>query len=235
MSTKTDVTLVPYATNMTEPSTTQGMMKASYMTGDDNGTMTWMWDFTVQSKLNVNLANNNWLCWYMGFPTTADSAMHQTMAECATYNLTNKAFNDDLTVNNYVWTYSATAPTKSQAGSTGTTFYLGGQATKMDAPWMSYMTPAIEELTSSTNVKYMQYTASAKRALADSTDKLVIEVNGSYMAYGSYYTWNSSAASQAKKDGMMGSMVETKVLEVAAAASNLAAAAAVAVAATMAF
>jgi hypothetical protein len=98
MSEKTDVTLVPYASNQTEPSSTQGMMKGNYATEDDNGTMKWCWEFTVQSKSNYTMANNNYVCWYLGFPTTDDDTMNQSMAECATYNSTNKAFNDDLTV-----------------------------------------------------------------------------------------------------------------------------------------
>ena len=235
MSDATEVTLVPYPSGATEPTTLQGMLKASFMSEDDNGTSKWCWDFTVQSKLNVNLANNNYLCWYLGFPTTADSNMHQTMAECATYNSTTKAFNEDLTVMNYVWTYSASTSVSRSQVNTATTSWLGGSTMKVDQPWMAYKTPSIEEMTSTTSIKYMQYTANAKREFTDSLGNLSIAANGKYMAYGAYYTWNSSAVNQAKKDGMYGDAVEVMVMEVPAGAANLATAAVAALAATMAF
>eukprot|EP00351_Strombidinopsis_sp_SopsisLIS2011_P002120 CAMPEP_0116870136 /NCGR_PEP_ID=MMETSP0463-20121206/2_1 /TAXON_ID=181622 /ORGANISM="Strombidinopsis sp, Strain SopsisLIS2011" /LENGTH=254 /DNA_ID=CAMNT_0004506287 /DNA_START=26 /DNA_END=790 /DNA_ORIENTATION=+ len=235
MSEKTDVTLVAYATNQTEPSTTQGMMKGNYATEDDNGTMKWCWEFTVQSKANLSLTNNNYLCWYLGFPTTDDDTMNQTMAECVTYNSTDKAFNDDLTVNTYVATRSTATPTYSQMSTSTTTSYLGGTSSLVDAPWMTYMTPSIESMTNGSNQSYFQYMGKAKREFADSTGKLELSVGSSYMAYGSYYTWNSNANNQAKKDGMMGSAVEVTILEIPAGAANLATAAVLAVAATMAF
>ena len=234
MSDYTTVTLVPYASGMTEPSTTQGMMMAKYASEDHNGMMKWCWEFTVQSKANVALANNNYLCWYLGFPTTADSMKHQTMAECATYNTSTMMFNDDMAVMNYVWTYSTSSVTRSQVNS-ATTSWLGGSTMMVDMPWEAYEMPSIEEMTNGSSQMYMQYMANAKRNFTDDLGNLTIAANGKYMAYGAYYTWASSAANQSMKDGMYGQAVEVMVLEVSMSATNLATAAAVALAATMAF
>jgi hypothetical protein len=64
----------------------------------------------------------------------------------------------------------------------------------VDAPWMTYMTPSFEIMTNASNQSYNQYMGKAKREFSDSTGKLELSVGSSYMAYGSYFTWNSSAA-----------------------------------------
>ena len=234
-SATTEIILVPYASGQTQPDLTQGIMKAEYKTEDENGTMVWEWKFKIQSKANLSLASNNFFCWYLGFPTTADATMHQTMAGCATYNATDNMLDfDSQTVQNFVWTYNSAEPTKSQMGASGTTYYLGGQATKQDAPWMAYKDPTFMSMTNDSNQTYYTYAATAKREFGDSTGNLELAANGKYNAYGSYYTWKSSAVNQAIKDGKSGTMVEVSVLEVASA-SQLATAAAVAVVATLAF
>ena len=226
-SAATDVALIACTDNT--PTSSAGCLTGTYTTIDDNSTLHWQWMMKASSTTAYKALTSKYAyCNYLSIPY-GDLTMQQSLANCGW----NNAGTIEETVQTYASAVSATSSTYSHWHSTSSS-YLQGNSKAVTDLWTDdadvAFTVAVDE-----SGNWLNWSGCAKRPFEDST--LALAAGEKINVKGSMYIWKSNAASTSSSRlwGAQGGLVEADILDKAAGATTLAAAATIAAVAALSF
>ena len=223
---KSDVSDVTLAG--TTVSNTAGCLKAKYHTENNNGTKTWVWNYTLDTKSTLTSSSTNqYQCVYMGMETTT-SGTHQTAAVCS--QSVNNGASYTGTVETYEWTWRTGKYTYNQANSSKTTAAVGGSTAKLETSvWTQSAEPTGAKAEGN---NYFTYSLGATRPMENANAPLT--AGTAVTVYSSYYVWSTNTSTNSIRDFLFNDE-GVSVTPLDAGASALAAATTLAAAAALAF